>query len=114
VRRAKSGTPRVHPLGRSELRSLRRLLREQPEIAARLSYGATITDRRRLDFVRCSREQVRSEFPFSAHPHMLRHACGYKLANDGQPKLHAGRLALSVIMPTVVPSDAAHDRVALE
>ena len=25
-----------------------------------------------------------SEFPFSVHPHMLRHACGYKLANDGQ------------------------------
>ena len=22
-------------------------------------------------------------FPFPAHPHMLRHACGYKLANDG-------------------------------
>lgn len=21
--------------------------------------------------------------PFSVHPHMLRHACGYKLANDG-------------------------------
>ena len=23
-----------------------------------------------------------SEFPFPIHPHMLRHACGYKLAND--------------------------------
>ena len=22
--------------------------------------------------------------PFPVHPHMLRHACGYKLANDGQ------------------------------
>jgi site-specific recombinase XerD len=22
-------------------------------------------------------------FKFKAHPHMLRHACGYKLANDG-------------------------------
>jgi type 1 fimbriae regulatory protein FimB/type 1 fimbriae regulatory protein FimE len=21
--------------------------------------------------------------PFNVHPHMLRHACGYKLANDG-------------------------------
>jgi type 1 fimbriae regulatory protein FimB/type 1 fimbriae regulatory protein FimE len=21
--------------------------------------------------------------PFKVHPHMLRHACGYKLANDG-------------------------------
>ena len=25
-----------------------------------------------------------TEFPFPVHPHMLRHACGYKLANDGQ------------------------------
>ena len=25
----------------------------------------------------------RNEFPFPVHPHMLRHACGYKLANDG-------------------------------
>ncbi len=23
-------------------------------------------------------------FPFSVHPHMLRHATGYKLANDGR------------------------------
>ena len=25
-----------------------------------------------------------AKFPFPVHPHMLRHACGYKLANDGQ------------------------------
>lgn len=31
VRRVKNGTPSVHPLGGTELRSLRRLLREQPE-----------------------------------------------------------------------------------
>ena len=23
------------------------------------------------------------KMPFSVHPHMLRHACGFKLANDG-------------------------------
>jgi site-specific recombinase XerD len=26
---------------------------------------------------------LRAKMPFSLHPHMLRHACGYKLANDG-------------------------------
>jgi type 1 fimbriae regulatory protein FimB/type 1 fimbriae regulatory protein FimE len=31
VRRVKNGTPSVHPLGGTELRSLRRLQREQPE-----------------------------------------------------------------------------------
>jgi type 1 fimbriae regulatory protein FimB/type 1 fimbriae regulatory protein FimE len=25
-----------------------------------------------------------AKFPFFVHPHMLRHACGFKLANDGQ------------------------------
>ena len=25
-----------------------------------------------------------AKFRFPVHPHMLRHACGYKLANDGQ------------------------------
>ena len=24
-----------------------------------------------------------AKMPFSVHPHMLRHACGYKLANQG-------------------------------
>src|SRR5262249_5056732 len=24
-----------------------------------------------------------AKMPFSIHPHMLRHACGFKLANDG-------------------------------
>jgi type 1 fimbriae regulatory protein FimB/type 1 fimbriae regulatory protein FimE len=24
-----------------------------------------------------------ADLPFPVHPHMLRHACGYKLANDG-------------------------------
>ena len=24
-----------------------------------------------------------AKLPFPVHPHMLRHACGYKLANDG-------------------------------
>jgi|SRR5580704_10764040 integrase len=24
-----------------------------------------------------------AEMPFAVHPHMLRHACGFKLANDG-------------------------------
>ena len=27
---------------------------------------------------------VGAKFQFSVHPHMLRHACGYKLANDGR------------------------------
>jgi site-specific recombinase XerD len=28
-------------------------------------------------------EAVAAKFDVAIHPHMLRHACGYKLANDG-------------------------------
>ncbi len=84
VRRMKNGTPSVHPLGGSELRALRRLLREEPQ--ARHVFN---TERRapmspagfRKMLARTGEE---AEFPFPVHPHMLRHACGYKLANDGQ------------------------------
>jgi Phage integrase family len=31
-----------------------------------------------------ARLAVAAKFPFSVHPHMLRHATGYKLANDGR------------------------------
>ena len=31
-----------------------------------------------------SRLAVSAKFQFSVHPHMLRHACGFKLANDGR------------------------------
>ena len=30
-----------------------------------------------------ARTGVAAGFGFGVHPHMLRHACGYKLANDG-------------------------------
>jgi len=84
VRRVKSGTPSVHPLGGSEIRALRRLRREQLE-----SRHVFLTERRspmspagfRKTLARIGEE---SKFPFPVHPHMLRHACGYKLANDGQ------------------------------
>jgi type 1 fimbriae regulatory protein FimB/type 1 fimbriae regulatory protein FimE len=84
VRRVKSGTPSVHPLGGTELRSLRRLMREQPE-----SRHVFLTERRSpmspAGFRKMlSRIGEESKFPFPVHPHMLRHACGYKLANDGQ------------------------------
>jgi len=84
VRRVKSGTPSVHPLGGSEIRALRRLRREQPE-----SRHVFLTERRSpMSSAGFRKTRARigagSEFPFPVHPHMLRHACGYKLANDGQ------------------------------
>lgn len=84
IRRVKNGTPSVHPLGGVELRSFRRLQREWPQsryvfLTERLSPMSPAGFRKLL-----ARIGNGSEFPFPVHPHMLRHACGFKLANDGQ------------------------------
>ena len=84
VRRAKNGTPSVQPLGGNELRALRKLKRE--EIESRFGFmterAAPITTAGYRKMI--ARTGERAKFPFPVHPHMLRHACGYKLANDGQ------------------------------
>ena len=84
VQRLKNGTASVHPMGGIEIRALRRLMREQPE-----SRHVFLTERRSPMTTAGFRKMMGRigetiEFPFSVHPHMLRHACGYKLANDGQ------------------------------
>jgi site-specific recombinase XerD len=84
VRRAKSGIPSVQQIVGEEMRALRALKRE--EAAGRFVFmterGAPMTPAgfRKL----LARLGVAANFPFGVHPHMLRHACGYKLANDGR------------------------------
>jgi site-specific recombinase XerD len=84
VRRIKNGIASVQQIGGEEMRMLRALKRE--DAAARYVFmterGAPMTPagfRKML-----SRLAVAAKFQFSVHPHMLRHACGYKLANDGR------------------------------
>jgi type 1 fimbriae regulatory protein FimB/type 1 fimbriae regulatory protein FimE len=85
VRRAKSGATSVHPLRGIELRALRRLLREQT-IASPYVFvserGAPLSVAGYQRMVARAGEAAR--FPFLIHSHMLRHSCGFKLANDGQ------------------------------
>jgi type 1 fimbriae regulatory protein FimE len=83
VNRLKHGTPSVHPLRGPELRALRKLKRESVEspyvfMTERQSPITAAGFRRML-----SRVGTMSTLAFPVHPHMLRHACGYKLANDG-------------------------------
>ncbi len=83
VNRVKSGSPSVHPLAGTEIRALRRLKRESPEspfvfVSERDSPFTTAGFRKMV-----ARLGVAAKFQFAVHPHMLRHACGYKLANDG-------------------------------
>lgn len=84
VRRVKKGTPSTHPIPGDELRALRALKRDQASKSPFVfisERGAPFTP---AGFARMiERAGVEAKFSFKPHPHMLRHACGYKLANDG-------------------------------
>jgi len=83
VRRAKNGKPSTHPLRGDEIRALRELRRQYPDssfVFATERGGPFTTDAvNRL----IKRLGARAGFPFQVHAHMLRHGCGYALANAG-------------------------------
>ena len=84
VSRVKNGVASVHPLTGIELRALRRLQREQEPgryifMSERHAPITAVGFRRMM-----GRLGKAAKMPFPIHPHMLRHACGFKLANDGQ------------------------------
>jgi integrase len=83
VRRVKNGTPSTHPLRGDELRALRRLQRESETspfvfVSERGSPFTTAGFARMVE-----RAAAAAGLELKAHPHMLRHACGYALANKG-------------------------------
>src|SRR5215831_20888283 len=83
VRRVKQGTPATHPLTGRELRALRRLEREatgSPFVFVS-ERGAPFSTRGFQAMV--ERAAQAAGFDMKIHPHMLGHACGFKLANDG-------------------------------
>jgi len=83
VRRVKNGSPSTHPLSGRELRALRRLQRESAAspfvfVSER---GAPFSP---AGFGRMiERAAAAAGLEIKAHAHMLRHACGYALANAG-------------------------------
>jgi integrase len=83
VRRAKNGKPAAHPIQGDELRALRELQRQYPDS------GYVFTTERGGPFTPDAVNRLvkrigeRAGFPFLVHIHMLRHACGYALANAG-------------------------------
>jgi integrase len=84
IRRVKKGSPATHPIKGDELRALRRLQREQKPkspLVFTSERGAPFTT---AGFARMvERVGVEAKLGFKVHPHMLRHATGYKLANAG-------------------------------
>ena len=84
VRRLKKGVDSTHPLQGEEIRALRRLKKD---------YGGAFVFTTELGgpLIRntfnkiIARAGERAGISFAVHPHALRHACGYALANRGVP-----------------------------
>jgi len=82
LRRAKNGAAATRPLLGEELRALRVLKRDAKSPFIFVSErGApfTVSGLQRL----VERAGIAAKIPFKVHPHMLRHATGYVLANKG-------------------------------
>jgi integrase len=82
LRRVKNGATATHPLLGDELRALRALKREAKSPFIFVSErGAPFTVSGLQKLV--ERVGIAAKMPFKVHPHMLRHATGYVLANKG-------------------------------
>jgi integrase len=82
LRRAKGGQTSTHPLLGDELRALRALKREAKSPFIFVSErGAPFTTSGLAKLI--ERAGVEAGMPFKCHPHMLRHATGFALANKG-------------------------------
>jgi integrase len=83
VARVKNGTPSTHPIRGLELRALRQLRRDWPDspyLFVTERGGPLSTSNVRKIVARLG---VAAKLGFPAHPHQLRHATGYALANKG-------------------------------
>ena len=84
VARVKGSASSTHPLTGRELRMLRRLQREQDPKSSFVFISERGTPFAAGGYRKMvARLGVSAGFDFPVHPHMLRHACGYALANRG-------------------------------
>jgi len=111
VIRSKNGTASNHPIGKAVARALRKLRRDYAPspfvfVTERLGPMKVSTVQKMV-----ARAGRLAGIPFPVHPHMLRHACGYKLANDGQDtRAIQHYLGHKNIMHTVRYTELATDR----
>jgi integrase len=107
VTRRKNGSPSTHPLRGPELRALRSWRRQQDELAPYLFTslrGGPMTIR--TIHYAVAQAGKRAGFRFPVHPHMLRHATGFYLANAGHDtraiQLYLGHKNIST--PSGIPN----------
>lgn len=88
VKRSKNGTPTTHPIAPDELKALKAWLKVRDGYKGASSEYVLITERgtpisRKQVFYLMQRYGERAHLDTASHPHKLRHACGYALANAG-------------------------------
>ncbi|AUS66858.1 integrase [Escherichia albertii] len=88
INRMKNGFSTIHPLLPEGIRSLRKWLRKRQGMSGAVSewlfisrQGGALSRQRVWQLIKKLGEQA--SIPIGSHPHMLRHACGYALADQG-------------------------------
>lgn len=111
VNRKKNGDSATHPMSGRELRALRQLKRAYPESPFPFvtERGGPITQATVRKLVARAGQEARIGLP--VHPHMLRHATGFYLANNGvDTRTIQAYLGHRIIMHTVRYTQLAPDR----
>jgi site-specific recombinase XerD len=111
VKRLKGGKDGIHPIRGETLRALKQLRREEPFTSF------VFMSERNAPFstsgfaMLIARLGEEAELEFKMHPHMLRHACGYALANKGtDTRTLQGYLGHSNIQNTVKYTELSPNR----
>jgi type 1 fimbriae regulatory protein FimE len=113
IKRVKNGRHSTQPLRDPELRALRQLRRLWPEgqYVLQTETGTPWTE---VGFRKTLAQIGKAAgFPWRVHPHQLRHACGYKLANVGtDTRTIQNYMGHRSIQHTVTYTQPAADRFA--
>ncbi len=84
-RRLKGSVTNTHPMEGDEIRAMRKWLRERPQTALDFIFvserGSPLT--RQAAWRILKEAGQRAGLDVGVHPHMLKHSCGYYLANRG-------------------------------
>ena len=89
VKRLKRGLSTTHPLRADEIRAIKAWLKIRAGMKPPATVKAFFVSERRKPLHRSTVNYLlttasrAASLPFSAHPHMLRHACGFALADQG-------------------------------
>jgi type 1 fimbriae regulatory protein FimB/type 1 fimbriae regulatory protein FimE len=84
INRVKNGVSSTHPLQADTMRALRKLQRDQQPVSPFIFTSERAAPFSTAGFQKMiERAGIEAELTIKPHAHMLRHACGYALANRG-------------------------------